>query len=130
MSLLHRGFHLERLQSQEQSTTGWLTPSDDLTQCDANLLFFFFLLCFFNCKQKTKCCVVMAAGSGLKNLQCSDTKCWGQGHQCGSKNIILFEEPAYDRESKRDTHTERERGTKNISIQEMQQLQIITTNLY
>ena len=42
------------------------------------------------------------------------------------------EEPAYRRNKARYAHTERdtERGTKNISIHKMQQLQIRTTNLY
>ena len=51
---------------------------------------------------------MMAAGSGLKNLQCSDTKCWGQGRQCGRSNNTLDEEElAY--ENKQDTQRERER---------------------
>ena len=31
----------------------------------------------------------MTVGNGLKNLQRSDTKCWGQGRQCGRSNNIL-----------------------------------------
>ena len=51
---------------------------------------------------------VMAAGNGLKNLQRSDTKCWGQGRKCGSKsNTLCDEEPTYEKEQ--DTHRERER---------------------
>ena len=72
------------------TSSGCLTPSDDLTQWDANSLFFFFLLYFFKCKQKTECCVVMAGDSGLKNLQRSDTNCWGQGRQCGRSHSILW----------------------------------------
>ena len=55
--------------------------------------------------------IVMAVGNGLKNLQCSDTRCWGQGRQCGSTNNICDEEePAYENEQ--DTHTHTEIGTK------------------
>ena len=59
----------------------------------------------------------MTASSGLKNLQRSDTKCWGQGRQCGSaSNIRDEEEPTYEREQ--DTRKEREReiGTKKRYI--------------
>ena len=56
----------------------------------------------------------MAADSGLKNLQCSDTKCWGQGRQCGSKsNTLCDEELAYRRNKTRYAQREREIGTKN-----------------
>ena len=52
----------------------------------------------------------MTTGSGLKNLQRSDTKCWGQGRQCGSEsNIRDEEEPAYEKEQDTHTHTQRER---------------------
>ena len=51
----------------------------------------------------------MTIDSRLKNLQCSDTKCWGQGCQCGSaRNIRDGEEPVYANEQ--DTQRERERG--------------------
>ena len=47
----------------------------------------------------------MTTGSGLKNLGCFDTRCWGQGRQCGSTNNIRDEEePAYENEQ--DTHTQ------------------------
>ena len=50
----------------------------------------------------------MMADNGLKNLQRSDTKCWGQGRQCGSaSNIRDEEEPVYAH--KQDRHTESER---------------------
>ena len=52
----------------------------------------------FKKNEKTECCgFMMTAGSGLKNLQRSDTKCWGQSRQCGSKSNTLYdEEPAYE----------------------------------
>ena len=56
----------------------------------------------------------MAADSGLKNLHRSDTKCWGQGRQCGSKsNTLCDEEPAYERQN--DIRTEREREAQRIN---------------
>ena len=71
----------------------------------------------------------MAVDSGLKNLQRSDTKCWGQGRQCGSKNNTLCDkEPAY--KSKQDTHKDKKRGRhKRIDIFQKQQLQMTTTTL-
>ena len=58
---------------------------------------------------KAECYVVMAADSGLKNLQRSDTKCWVQGRQCGSKsNTLCDEEPAYERQNE----IRKTRGTK------------------
>ena len=71
---------------------------------------------------------MMATSNGLKNLQCSATKCWGQGRQCGSKsNTLCDEEPAY--RTKQDTHREGEReiGTKNNLYSRRQQLQMTTT---
>ena len=56
-SVFAQGAPLKRLQSQEPSTAGWLTPICDLTQCDASFLFFFFLL-YSSKKMKTECCVV------------------------------------------------------------------------
>ena len=67
---------------------------------------------------------MMTTDNGLRNLQCSDTRCWGQGRQCGSTNNICDEEePAYENEQ--DTHTERAReiGTKRRYISQYQQLQ-------
>ena len=53
----------------------------------------------------------MTDGSGFKNLQRSDTKCWGQGRQSGSaSNIRDEEEPVYVH--KQDRHTEREKERK------------------
>ena len=72
-------------------------------------MFVFFLLCLSRKieKQNVVWCM-MTTSSGLKNLQSCDTRCWGQGHQCGStNNICVEEEPAY--ENKQDTHKERER---------------------
>ena len=96
-------------------------------------MFVFFLLCS---SRKTK--NRMTADSGLKKLQRSDTKCLGQGRQCGSmSNILCDEEPAY--ESKQYTHKERERererereiGTKNKLYFWRQQLQkTITTTTF
>ena len=57
----------------------------------------------------------MTIGNGLENFQRFDTKCWGQGRQCENMNNTRDgEEPAY--ESKQDTHTEREIGTKERTI--------------
>ena len=36
--------------------------------------------------------VLMTTDSGLKNLICSDTRCWGRGCQCGSASNILDDE--------------------------------------
>ena len=56
----------------------------------------------------------MAADNGLKNLQRSYTKCWEQGHQCGSKsNTLCDEEPAYERQN--EIRTEREREAQRIN---------------
>ena len=67
---------------------------------------------FFVLQEKRKQNVVwcaMTTGSGLKNLQRSNTKCWGQGGQCGSASVICDgEEPVYANEQ--DTQRERERG--------------------
>ena len=58
-------------------------------------------------------------------------ECWEQGHQCGSKsNTLCDEEPVYERQNEICTERERERGTKNITIfqkQQLQQRQITTT---
>ena len=90
MSFVAQEAHLKWLQSQKQSTAGWLTPNDDLTQWDSSLCLPS-VFSVFQRKRKTECWgFVMAAGSGLKNLQRSDTKCWGQGRQCGSKSNTLW----------------------------------------
>ena len=76
---------------------------------------FCFSSSFFVLQRKRKQNVVwctMTTGNGLKNLQRSDTKCWGQGRQCGSESNIEFcdeEEPAYEKEQDTHTHTQRER---------------------
>ena len=61
---LRRKFHLKRLQSQRQSTTGWLTPNDDLTQWDANFLLVFFLLCFFKENKKNRMLFFLQGNDG------------------------------------------------------------------
>ena len=56
VSVLAQRAPLKRLQQQEQSTTGWLTPICDLTQWDSSFQFVFFLLGSSR-KTKTECCV-------------------------------------------------------------------------
>ena len=68
--------------------------------------------------EKQNVVIVMTADNGLKNLQHSDTKCWGQGRQCGRSNNILMMENLRMRKSKICTEREREReiGTKRNVI--------------
>ena len=64
----------------------------------------------------------MAAGSELKNLQRSDTKCCGQGRQCGSKSSTLCdEELVYERQNEIHTHTHREREREAQGINYIQE---------
>ena len=67
-----------------------------------------------NKKQNVELCT-MATNSGLKNLQRSDTKCWGQGRQCGSKSNTLWWWRTCVWETKQDTHREREREAQRIN---------------
>ena len=59
---------------------------------------------------------MMTADSGLKNLQCSDTKCWGQGRQCGSASNIRDDEDLRMRVSKirRERERDRDRHKRNV----------------
>ena len=122
VSMLHRRVSPRAVTITKQSTTGWLTPSDDLTQWDANsFLFFFSLLCFCRCKQKTECCVPkvgMAAGSGKENIQRSHTNCWGRGRQCGrSHNNLWWRRTCvYEKQQRIRTERERERHKEYIYI--------------
>ena len=69
---------------------------------------------------------MLAAGSGKKNIQRSDTKCWkDKAVNVEARSTFCDEELAYRRESKirRERERQRERHKEYISIQEMRQLQ-------
>ena len=58
----------------------------------------------------------MTTGGGFKNLLCSDTRCWGQGRQCGSTNNICDEEePTYANEEDVERERDRHKGKRFIS---------------
>ena len=128
--MLVTGFHLERLQSQKQSTVCWLTPNDDLTQWDANFLFLFFLLCFLKWSEnKMLCCnggwqrVEELPMLWYPMLGTRTSMQKQEQHSVMVKNLRMRD--------KRDTHTERDIGTKNKLYSRRQQLQMTiatTTN--
>ena len=126
------GAPLKRLQSQEQSTVGWLTPICDLTQWGFCFIFFLSSLFFKRKRNQNVEWCTMTAGSGLKNLQRSNTKCWGQGRQCESASNIRDDEDLRMRVGKihahTHTHTQRDRHKETIYFLR-HQLQM-TTNLY
>ena len=86
-----------------------------------SFFFFFSLLCFFKCKPKNRMFVPnvgMAAGSGKENIHRSDTNCWAWTRPSMRKrshnNLCWRRTCVWEVEN--SIRTERERGTKSISI--------------